>query len=219
MRDINSQIQSIIDGNSATVFLAIDLYLDSGTVSIWNGYGTLNYNANQYGIVNYEGVPYQGVGSLLGIGQVEETAELSARGATVSLSGIPSTMMSLALQEKYQGRKATISFGVFVDDPSSGWAIYNSVWNDSRNWYDSQFWSDYSVSIMNLFDGYIDQMNINESSSSCTITVTIESKLIDLERPREFRFNSASQQSLYPGDLGLDFVESLQGKQFTWGRS
>ena len=219
MRDLSQQIQNTIAGSSVTAFLAVDLYLDSGTVSVWNGYGTLTYNAIQYGVVNYNGVQYTGVGSLIGIGQVEETSELSARGATVSLSGIPSTMLSLALQEKYQGRKATISFGVFVGGQASGWAINNSVWTDSGAWSDAQYWNDYSVSIMNLFNGYIDQMNISESSGNCTITVTIESKLIDLERPREFRFNSASQKSLYPGDLGLDFVESLQGKQFNWGRS
>lgn len=209
MRDISTRIQGYLEGDFIGIFMAVDMQLDSGTIRMWTGVGNLVYN----------GVTYIGVGNLLGISHIEETAELSARGATLSLSGIPSTMMSLALTEQYQGRKANIYFGVTSGQSTGGWAILSGNWSDAGIWVDSETWQDVPISIMQVFNGYLDQMNINEGSETCTISVTIESKLIDLERPRTFRFNSASQKSLYPGDLGLDFVESLQDKQFTWGRS
>ena len=43
--------------------------------------------------------------------------------------------------------------------------------------------------------------------------------MIDLERARVARYTSGYQKSAYPGDLGLDFVEGLQDKEITWGRS
>ena len=65
----------------------------------------------------------------------------------------------------------------------------------------------------------MDQMNIAEDADTSTIELSIENKLIDLERPRTARFTSAYQKSVYAGDLGLDFVEDLQDKEIFWGRS
>jgi hypothetical protein len=61
-------------------------------------------------------------------------------------------------------------------------------------------------------------MNISEGADTSTIELTVENKLIDLERARVARFTSAYQKSVYSGDRGLDFVESLQDKEISWGR-
>ena len=49
--------------------------------------------------------------------------------------------------------------------------------------------------------------------------MTVENKLIDLERVRVARFTSGYQKSVYPNDLGLDFIEDLQDKRVSWGRA
>ena len=64
----------------------------------------------------------------------------------------------------------------------------------------------------------MDQMNISEGPDTSTIELSVENKLVDLERPRVRRFTSAYQKSVYPNDLGLDFVEDLQDKDISWGR-
>jgi hypothetical protein len=69
-----------------------------------------------------------------------------------------------------------------------------------------------------IFSGYMDEMNIDEGPESGTIELKVENKLIDLERARTRRYTSEYQKSVYPGDLGLDFVESLQDKKVVWGR-
>ena len=69
-----------------------------------------------------------------------------------------------------------------------------------------------------LFSGYMDQMNIEEGSDTSTIEMSVENKLIDLERARVARYTSGYQKSVYPNDLGLDFIEDLQDKQIPWGR-
>jgi hypothetical protein len=65
----------------------------------------------------------------------------------------------------------------------------------------------------------MDQMNIQENPDTATIELTVENKLIDLERPRIARYTSAYQKSVYPGDKGMDFIEDLQDKEIVWGRS
>ena len=69
-----------------------------------------------------------------------------------------------------------------------------------------------------IFSGYMDQMNIEETAETSIISVTVENRLVDLERARVARYTSGYQKSIYPNDLGLDFVEELQDKQIAWGR-
>jgi hypothetical protein len=72
--------------------------------------------------------------------------------------------------------------------------------------------------VVELFTGYIDQMNIDEGPDTSTIVLAIESRLIDLERERIFRYTDQNQKARFPNDKGLEFVEDLQDKQFNWGR-
>ena len=180
-RDLTSTIVNSLDDEVLKPFFAVELLFDGDQVlRLWTGFGTLDYQGNTW----------FGSGEMLAVESIEETTEISAKGAAVTLSGIPQEVLSLALTEPYQGRKAKIHFGVLNG----------------------------SVSLSEIFSGYMDQMNIEESSESCTIQLTLENKLIDLERARVARFSSQYQKSIYSGDKGLDFVEDLQDKKLVWGR-
>jgi hypothetical protein len=61
-------------------------------------------------------------------------------------------------------------------------------------------------------------MTIQDTGETSVLTITAESRLIDMNRARERRFTDADQQQLYPGDLGLQYVAGLQDKEFPWGR-
>tara|TARA_R110002012_G_scaffold141503_2_gene299225 strand:+ start:913 stop:1542 length:630 start_codon:yes stop_codon:yes gene_type:complete len=205
-RDIT---QSTIDNLNEDVvypFYAIELLYDGDqTLRLWTGYGTLVY----------QGVSWYGSGALLQVDSIEETTEISAKGASVTLSGIPSEVLSLALTEPYQGREAKIYFGTFskglLQQESEDYILLE---DGSRISLESG-----TTNLSEIFVGYMDQMNIEETPDVCTIQLALENKLIDLERTRVARFTSAYQKSLYPNDLGLDFVESLQDKDIVWGRN
>ena len=67
-------------------------------------------------------------------------------------------------------------------------------------------------------------MIIDEGPETCTVTLTVENRLVDLERPRVLRFTDQSQQSRLSGlgvttDKGLQFVDSLQNKVVAWGKT
>jgi hypothetical protein len=180
-RDLTAAITATLDDPVVYPFFAVELLFDNNPVRVWTGVGTISLN----------GFDWTGTGNLLSISAIEETQEMSVKGATLTMSGIPSSLLSLALSEPYQGRVCNIYFGT----------------------------SQIAAELSQMFSGYMDQMNIIDGPETATIEMRVENKLIDLERARIARYTSGYQKSVYPGDLGLDFVESLQDKDIVWGRS
>ena len=140
---------------------------------------------------------------------------MAVKGASITLTGIPSEVLSLALSEPYQGRVCNIYFGTF----STG-----AILQEGGSYILLQDGSkinlqEGSAGFNQVFSGYMDQMNIQENADTSTIELLVENKLVDLERARVARFTSGYQKSIYPSDLGLDFLEDLQDKQISWGRS
>jgi len=197
-----------INKNVVHPFNAIELKFDGDNVlRLWTGIGTLTLA---------DGTEWVGAGTLLSISDIEETAEMAVKGATISLSGIPSEVISLALREPYQGRVCNIYFGTFT----AGGSLLKEDSDFILLQDGSQILVDTGEKGFNeIFSGYMDQMNIEESAETATIEVTVENKLVDLERARVARFTSGYQKSIYPNDLGLDFVESLQDQKISWGRA
>ena len=205
-RDLATDIIDALDDDVIYPFFAIELLFDGdNTLRLWTGLGTLNYNSQEW----------VGTGTLLNISTVEEASEIAVKGATVTLSGIPSSVISLALSQPYQGRVCNLYFGMFT---------VNKLLQQSDDYILMQTGASIllqtdQTSISNIFSGYMDQMNILETPSTSTIELVVENRLIDLQRARIARFTSEYQKSLYPTDLGLDFVEDLQDKDISWGRS
>jgi hypothetical protein len=50
------------------------------------------------------------------------------------------------------------------------------------------------------------------------LSVIIQSRLADWERPRLSRYTNEEQQALYSGDKGLEFVPQMVEKTIIWGR-
>jgi hypothetical protein len=205
-RDLSDNTIDNISQDVVYPFFATELRFDGdNTLRLWTGQGTL---------VLEDGTNWIGTGNLLDISAIEETSELAVKGATLTLSGVPSEVLSLALSEPYQGRVCNIYFGTF----SQG-----SLLQESSSYILLQDGSRINLEtgekgFNEIFSGYMDQMNIEESGETSTIQLLVENKLVDLERARVARFTSGYQKSIYAGDLGLDFVEDLQDKQISWGR-
>lgn len=204
-RDLSTITIESIEEGVVYPFFATELRFDNNVVRMWTGQGTL---------ILEDGTEWIGLGQLLNISSIEETSEMAVKGASISLSGIPSELLSLALSEPYQGRVAKVYFGTFQQGSVlQESASYILLQNGSRINLEST-----STGFNELFSGYMDQMNIEESGDTSTIEMAVENKLIDLERARVARYTSGYQKSIYPNDLGLDFIEGLQDKKISWGR-
>jgi hypothetical protein len=140
--------------------------------------------------ITISGNVYLGAGDVLSLSEIQETGDIQAAGATLGITGIPSNYLSMALSTQYQGRACRIYFGI-VSSPSN---------------------------MVEVFSGEIDTMDIDERGDTCAIMVSVENILVLLERPVVRRFTHEDQQTRYPGDLGLEFVASLQDKEIFFGR-
>ena len=155
-----------------------------GDLRLWSGLGA----------ITALGEDYAGAGTFLGISTVEETGDVVASGTSISLSGVPSELVSAALDEVRQGLPGRIYIGLLdetgalIDDP------------------------------VLMFVGRIDVPEIADDEQTCIITISYESRLIDLTRAREWRYTDESQKALYPGDRGFEYVTTIQDKEIVWGR-
>jgi len=204
-RDLSPITLKNINDDVVRPFFAVELNFDDNIVRTWTGVGTL---------VLPDGTSWVGTEQLLSISSIEETQEMSVKGATLTMSGIPSELLSLALSEPYQGRVCNIYFGTLsVGSLLKQDGAYILKQDGGKILVETG-----EEGFNQLFSGYMDQMNISDGPESATIEMRVENKLIDLERARVARYTSGYQKSVYPGDLGLDFVESLQDKDIVWGR-
>ena len=146
------------------------------------------------GPVEWDGKSWTGVGVLLGLGALEETSDVVASGTTVSLSGVPLDLVGLAIDEARQGQPGRIWLALLTEDRQI------------------------IVDPVQAFTGRLDVPEIQEDAHTCRITISYESRLIDLNVPRNWRYTHESQQVLFTGDLGFAHVTAIQDQEITWGR-
>lgn len=181
-RDLTTPFINEINAQQLRPEILVRIYFDSGTTYNWTGVGPLVYNGNTY----------DGLGDLVSFGRMEESTVNKANGTVMVLSGIKSSLVSIALQEEYQGREVEIDFAVLNAAGTSVLGAYQ------------------------LFAGKMDVMEIEDNGESATISVTVENENIDLFTPVGGNYTSEDQKARYPGDKGLDFIPFIQDIEIIW---
>lgn len=202
-RSIPAGLMTALTQSVIEPFYAIEMIFDTMPVRFWTGIGDRTL----------EGNTYTGAGGLLSISDLEEIGDLSAKSASVTISGISTDIVALALVEPYQRRPCRILFGCAV--PA---LLPDGLWDDYSLWDDSLLWNDAPNDVIEMFSGKMNTMTIEDAPDSATITLTIESRLIELQRAKTRRYNHESHISRYPGDTFFATVADLQDRQVTWGR-
>tara|TARA_A100001011_G_scaffold361107_1_gene408962 strand:+ start:786 stop:1364 length:579 start_codon:yes stop_codon:yes gene_type:complete len=149
-----------------------------------------------YSDLFFDSETYVGSGNLLGLSNIEETSDIKATGMTLTLSGIDSNILSEVLTEDVQGITVEIYFGVLA-----------TIDNETKM-VDTPY---------KVFDGFIDTMAIQEGAVESIVRVSVENKLITLEKAKAKRYTDQDQKQLFSGDKGLEFVDDLQDKSLVWG--
>ena len=161
-------------------FYAVEMDFDTAPVRFWTGYGDRTIS----------GETYLWSGNLLSISGLDEVNDLSAKSITLQLSGMPTSLVSLALQEPYQNRECKVYFGT----------------------------TDTSAPI-EVFSGLMNVMTIEDSGETSVISLTVESKLIRLEKASNWRYTEGSHKARYSSDTFFNYVSDLQDKTLVWGRT
>lgn len=167
------------------IVILLELGFASGTVRFCNA----GYN------MVIAGQTWTGVGGISEIGEIEETTDLQANGLRVSVSGIPSSMIAIALNEYAQGRPATF-YTCLLDDN------FQAIGSPIVEW-----------------QGRIDTLvpiDPAKPGDPAQIAITLENREADFARARVRRFNHEDQISEYPDDLGLQFGEQMTEKEIVW---
>lgn len=158
---------------------------DEGAVYMWSGFGDLTWDSKTW----------TGTGTFGSVSEIEESSNVQANGVTVSLNGIPSEIIAIALTYEYRNRPCRLYLGaVSVATP-------NTLVDDP----------------LTEVGGRMDVMAMEDSGETGSISIKIENRLIDLARARERRYTHDDQQVEYPSDLGLEYVAGLQDKNVSWG--
>jgi len=105
------------------------------------------------------------------------------------------TVVNYALTENYQNRPITIFMGYVMGGTSE------------------------VAGTLTLFKGRMTSLVVNDTPQGSTVTIDAENRLVDLDRPSNFRYTKESQNFLHSGDTGFNRVASLQDKQINWGKS
>lgn len=143
-----------------------------------------------------DGIVYSGVGSLMEISTIEDGSSVNARGTTVTLSGIDPTLLPATMDEFQVGLPAAIYLGLFgtggqlqMDQHVLAWA------------------------------GRTDQPTITSDESTASISINLESVLLDMNTPVPYRWTQIDQQHFFPGDQGFAWVNSIQSVPLYWGQN
>lgn len=148
---------------------------------------------NGYGNLSWNSQTWLGNGYLRGVENAEESIQVEALDLTVVLSGIPSSVLSLVLGDQKQSAPGRLYIG-FLD--AAGAVIANPylIW----------------------FGGY-SHAEISESHNETTVRLTYESRLSDMDKPREGRWTYDIQQALFSGDVGFQYVIAASDWSGNWG--
>lgn len=147
------------------------------------------------GEIDWNGQTWTGLGTLVSISQISETSNVRADGVVCTLSGITEDIRSLVLGEVEQGKEGIIYIG-FIND--AGEVVVDPA---------------------NAFEGRLDVPTMKDGGTTIAISLSYETRLRDLQRPRELRYTNESQQLTFAGDIGFEYVPSMQDWNGVWGRS
>jgi hypothetical protein len=183
-RTLSTEMQAVAVAELVRPIYLVKMEFASGDLHLWSGLGNLVYS----------GDTYVGTGDLMAISPVKESEELTANGINFTVSGIKQSLVSLARDEPYQGRKITLFLGAFDEN------------------------ADIISSPVVLFSGFMDVMTISDSGETSTITIAAENKLISFDRSSIRRFTAEDQKIDYPTDKGFEFVSKIAQQEIVWGR-
>ena len=183
MRDLPASLLNALATDSIRPFYAIEFMFDTAPLRLWSGIGLKE--------INVQGADqnFTGFGDLILIGNLDEVNDLSAKSLSISLSGLNSSVLSLALQEPYQRRICRLYFG------------------------------EQSVpDVIQVFSGKMNRMTIQDEATSSQISMEVESNLVELGRSSNWRYTDENHKSRYSGDTFFSYVQTIQDQQVAWGR-
>ena len=193
-RELSPAVEAQVTGPRLRPAFFVSIAFPGDPVFIWGGLGKISSPgppASSSATFPY-GQTFIGMGQFGQIKTVPMVADVVAQNVTLELSGIPTELVTDAINAVRLSAVATIWLGCLDQN--------NQIIRDP----------------VQLFQGALDVPTIMESGETCTISITAENELIDLNRAPGGRYTDVDQQQRYPGDIGFAQVQLLQDYLVTW---
>jgi hypothetical protein len=146
------------------------------------------------GTKSHDGEDWTGLGDLTGMGPVDETTEIGASALNFTLTSVKSSLRAIALADKYRGRVCRVWLAILDTDLSTVLGTYR------------------------IFAGRMNTMALTAASETMsTISLTVESRIVDLRRSRPSRYTAAEQKRIDASDTGLDRTAKIAERPLNWG--
>lgn len=139
------------------------------------------------------GNTYDGLGQFVGIGDVTEEGGTASQKLEFTLSGIPGSLVTTVLAEKYHGRPATLYVG-FLDADDKLKADPEIIW-----------------------EGLMDVMTLNCESEGSTVSLVCENRLVRWKDKIGLLYTDEHQRRIDATDEFFALVDTLANKSVTWG--
>lgn len=154
-----------------------------------------------------------GVGNVGSISAIEESSDLGVKGVEMTLTGVPTDLISVAFLEDYQWKPVYIYMAPMSLDLTlnANWDTYPLIDSitDTIDVYGG-------LPPALIFSGRIDKMDIRFGKTA-TIILRAESRLIDWKRPKIRRYNNEDQKIRFPNDRGFEYIERIANATIQWG--
>lgn len=170
--------------SSVALVTLVSLAFDGGTIYVHDGFATL--------VNPVDGQTYSGLGDYGGLDTVEETTETIAKPLTLTLSEVPTGLVSDAMTENVQGRVVTIYVGL-LDVNAMTWIANPEV----------------------VWEGRMDYITISLGQGKATIELRCENRLN--REPLVARYTDQDQQIAFPGDTFFNLLWMIQNASAGWG--
>ena len=188
-RNMTAALSTALDASSVKPVFFAYFGFDGGAVRFWSGSGSKVLSG--YSAANLDGT-YTGLGDLGALSLPPEASDGSSSGAVFTLSGIPSTTTSLALNENYQNYPCALWLGAL----DGAEAVIADPYQ--------------------MFSGLMDVLEMNDDGQSASVQLKAEGFAYGVG-PSNRRYTDVDQNRAFSGDRGLEFVAGLQDKQIVWG--
>lgn len=166
-------------------FHLFEVAWDSGTIYLTDAASSITWSGNTY----------SALGKMLGFGNIEESVALQATGVDLTLSGVPTDLVSSFLAEDFIDRQVKIYKGFF----NSGGAVISDP--------------------VLVFQGLMDSPDFQEvlEENATVITIPANSQWAQFDKVNGRKTNTNSQRLHFSGDKGFNFVPGLKDKAIEWG--
>lgn len=190
-RDLTLAQASNLAAQRLAPVMFVEAQFLSGYIRMWSGYGSIVWNSQ-----TWQGGANGDIDNpiIASLSSIAETSDVQAGGVVITLSAIPSNFIARILAECRQNYPITI-------------------WVGTQDLDTAAIVADPAIA----FKGRMDVPQLSDAGDTCSLGITIENALIDLQRQRERRYTHEDQQIDHPGDLGFEYVPQLQDSSVVWG--